>query len=43
MGCLLYRKAQIIFVTASSLEEKGKNRKVVVDARNAGFTDCSGL
>jgi hypothetical protein len=33
MGCLLERKAQIIFVTASSVEEDGKNRKVVVESR----------
>jgi hypothetical protein len=33
MGCLLERKAQIIFVTASSVEQNGKNRKVVVESR----------
>ena len=33
MGCLLERKAQIIFVTASSVEENGKRRKVVVESR----------
>jgi hypothetical protein len=33
MGCLLERKAQIIFVTASSIEENGKKRKVVVESR----------
>jgi hypothetical protein len=33
MGCLLERKAQIIFVTASSVKEKGKSRKVVVESR----------
>jgi hypothetical protein len=33
MGCLLERKAQIIFVTASSIKEDGKNKKVVVESR----------
>jgi len=33
MGCLLERKAQIIFVTASSVEEDGKKKKVVVESR----------
>jgi hypothetical protein len=33
MGCLLERKAQIIFVTASSVEQNGKKRKVVVESR----------
>jgi hypothetical protein len=33
MGCLLDRKAQVIFVTASSVEQNGKNRKVVVESR----------
>ena len=33
MGCLLERKAQIIFVTASSMEKNGKKRKVVVESR----------
>jgi hypothetical protein len=33
MGCLLERKAQVIFVTASSVDENGKSRKVVVESR----------
>jgi hypothetical protein len=33
MGCLLERKTQIIFVTASSVEENGKSKKVVIESR----------
>jgi hypothetical protein len=33
MGCLLERKAQIIFVSASSVEENGKKRRVVIESR----------
>ena len=33
MGCLLERKAQITFVTASPVVQNGKKRKVVVESR----------
>ena len=33
MGCLLERKAQIIFVSASSVNENGKKRRVVIESR----------
>lgn len=33
MGCLLERKAQIIFVSASSVAESGKKRRVVIESR----------
>lgn len=33
MGCLLERKAQIIFVSASSVNENGKKRTVVIESR----------
>ena len=33
MGCLLERKARIIFVSASSVEENGKKRRVVIESR----------
>ena len=33
MGCLLERKAQIIFVSASSVNESGKRRKIVIESR----------
>ena len=33
MGCLLERKAQVIFITASSVKENGKRRKVVIESR----------
>ncbi len=33
MGCLLDRKAQIIFVSASSVDERGKKRRVVIESR----------
>jgi len=33
MGCLLERKAQIIFITASSVKENGKKQKVVIESR----------
>jgi hypothetical protein len=33
MGCLLDRKAQIIFVSASSVDESGKKRRVVIESR----------
>lgn len=33
MGCLLQRKAQIIFISASSVDENGKKRRVVIESR----------
>ena len=33
MGVLLERKSQVIFVTASSVEEDGKTREVIVESR----------
>jgi hypothetical protein len=33
MSCLLERKAQIIFITASSMRDNGKKRKIVVESR----------
>ena len=33
MGVLLERKAQVIFVTASSVEQNGKAREVIVESR----------
>lgn len=33
MGVLLERKAQVIFVTASSVKENGKAREVIVESR----------
>ena len=33
MGVLLERKSQVIFVTASSVEENGKAREVIVESR----------
>jgi hypothetical protein len=33
MSCVLERKAQIIFVTASSVKDKGKKRRVVIEGR----------
>jgi hypothetical protein len=33
MGCLIERKAQIIFVTASSVQENSKKRRVVIESR----------
>jgi hypothetical protein len=33
MGCLLERKAQIIFISASSVNESGKRRKIVIESR----------
>ncbi len=33
MGCLLERKAQVIFITASSVKENGKKQKVVIESR----------
>ena len=33
MGCLLQRKAQIIFISASSVEENGKKRRVAIESR----------
>ena len=39
MGCLLERKAQIIFVSASSVDENGKKRRVVIESRPE-FADC---
>ena len=33
MGCLLERKARIIFVSASSINESGKRRKIVIESR----------
>lgn len=33
MSCLIERKAQIIFVTASLVQENGKKRRVVIESR----------
>jgi DNA gyrase inhibitor GyrI len=33
MGVLLERKTQVIFVTASSVEQNGKVREVIVESR----------
>ena len=33
MGVLLERKTQVIFVTASSVEQNGKTREVIVESR----------
>ncbi len=33
MSCLLERKAQIIFITASSMRDNGKRRKIVIESR----------
>jgi hypothetical protein len=33
MGCLIDRKVQIIFVTASSVKDNGKKRKIVIESR----------
>lgn len=33
MGVLLEHKSQVIFVTASSVEENGKAREVIVESR----------
>ena len=33
MGCLIERQAQSIFVTASSVNENGKKRKIVIESR----------
>ena len=33
MGVLLERKTQVIFVTASSVEQNGKPREVIVESR----------
>jgi len=33
MGCLIERKAQIIFVTASSVQENSKKHRVVIESR----------
>ena len=33
MGVLLERKTQVIFVTASSVEQNGKAREVIVESR----------
>lgn len=33
MGCLLERKAQVIFITAASVKENGKKQKVVIESR----------
>jgi hypothetical protein len=30
MGCLIEHKAQVIFVSASSVKENGKRRKIVI-------------
>jgi hypothetical protein len=32
MGCLIERQAQSIFVTASSVNENGKKRKIVIES-----------
>jgi hypothetical protein len=33
MGCLIKRKTQIIFMSASSVDENGTKRKVVIESR----------
>lgn len=33
MSCLLERKAQIIFVSASTVEDKGKRRRIIIESR----------
>jgi hypothetical protein len=33
MGCLIERQAQSIFVTASSVNENSKKRKIVIESR----------
>ena len=33
MGVLLERKTQVIFITASSVEQNGKAREVIVESR----------
>jgi hypothetical protein len=33
MGCLIEHKTQVIFVSASSVNENGKSRKIVMESR----------
>ena len=33
MGCLIEHKAQVIFVSASSVNENGKRRRIVIESR----------
>jgi hypothetical protein len=33
MGCLIEHKAQVIFVSASSVKENGKRRRIVIESR----------
>ena len=33
MGCLIEHKAQVIFVSASSVNENGKKRRIVIESR----------
>jgi len=33
MGCLIEHKAQVIFVSASSVIENGKKRRIVIESR----------
>jgi hypothetical protein len=33
MGCLIEHKAQVIFVSASSVKENGKKRRIVIESR----------
>ena len=33
MGCLIEHKTQVIFVSASSVKENGKRRRIVIESR----------
>ena len=33
MGCLIEHKAQVIFISASSVNENGKRRRIVIESR----------
>ena len=33
MGCLIKHKAQVIFVSASSVKENGRKRRIVIESR----------
>ena len=33
MGCLIEHKAQVIFVSASAVNESGKRRRIVIESR----------
>jgi hypothetical protein len=33
MGCLIEHKTQVIFVSASSVNENGKKRRIVIESR----------